>query len=71
MKSTTIRFSENVLGMIHHQADLDGETATEFMRNAILEKLEDTLDYHDAVKNMQESHGETLSRQEVLRELGL
>jgi uncharacterized protein (DUF1778 family) len=44
-KSTTLRFDKDVLNLIHQQADLDSQTITEFMRNAVLEKLEDSLDY--------------------------
>lgn len=70
-KSTTIRFDEDVLNLIHRQANLDGQTSTEFMRNAILEKLADSLDYQDAVKNIRESHGQTVSRDDVKKQLGL
>lgn len=70
-KSTTIRFDEDVLNLIHKQANLDGQTSTEFMRNAVLEKLEDSLDYQDAVKNIRESHGQTVSRDDVKKQLGL
>lgn len=70
-KSTTIRFDEDVLNLIHRQANLDGQTSTEFMRNAVLEKLEDSLDYQDAVKNIRESLGQTVSRDDVKKQLGL
>lgn len=70
-KSTTIRFDEDVLNLIHKQANLDGQTSTEFMRNAVLEKLADSLDYQDAVKNIRESHGQTVSRDDVKKQLGL
>lgn len=70
-KSTTIRFDPEVLNMIHHQAALDGQNPTEFMRNAILDKLADSLDYADAVENIRASNGETVSRDEVKKQLGL
>lgn len=70
-KSTTIRFDKDVLNLIHKQADLDGQTSTEFMRNAVLEKLEDSLDYQDAIKNIRESNGQTVSREDVKKQLGL
>lgn len=69
-KSTTIRFSDKVLNMIHHEAQLEGETSTEFMRNAVLDKLEDSLDYRDAIRNMRSSK-ETVSRDKVMKDLGL
>ncbi|QNQ82748.1 hypothetical protein FP435_01095 [Lactobacillus sp. PV037] len=71
MKSTTIRFDEDVLKMVHKQAKLDGKNSTEFMRDAILEKLADTLDYNEAIINLRASDGETVSREEVLKDLGL
>ena len=70
-KSTTIRFDNSVLELIHKQAKLDGVTSTDFMRQAVLEKLEDSLDYQDAVKNIRNSGGKTISRDEVKRQLGL
>ena len=70
-ESTTIRFDPKVLNLIHKEAAQNGQTGTEFMRNAILEKLEDCLDYRDAAKNLMESGGRTLSREEVTRKLGL
>lgn len=70
-KSTTIRFDKNVLDLIHKQAELDDETPTDFMRRAVLEKLADSLDYQDAVKNIRASHGKTISREEVKKQLGL
>ena len=50
IKSTTILFENDVLELIHKQANLDGQSTTEYMRNAVLEKLEDSLDYQDAVE---------------------
>ncbi|MCC4370489.1 DUF6290 family protein [Limosilactobacillus reuteri] len=70
-KTTSIRFDENVLKMIHEQAQLDGKNTTEFMRDAILDKLEDSLDYADAIKNMRESNGKTVSREEMKKRLGM
>ncbi|EEW53929.1 type II toxin-antitoxin system RelB family antitoxin [Limosilactobacillus antri] len=70
-KSTTIRFDTNVLNLIHKQAELDGETPTDYMRKAVLEKLEDSLDYQDAVNNIRASQGQTVSRDDVMKQLGL
>lgn len=71
MKSTTIRFQGKVLDMIHRQAKLDGKTSTEYMRDAVLDKLEDSLDYADAIKNVRESKGKTVSREDVKKQVGL
>lgn len=37
------------------------------MRQAVLEKLEDSLDYQDASKNIRNFAGKTISREEVKR----
>lgn len=71
MKSTTIRFDQGTLNIIHKQAELDGQNPTQFMRNAILEKLEDSLDYQDAIENIKLSNGETVSREDVKKDLGI
>ncbi|WP_323088159.1 DUF6290 family protein [Allobaculum sp. JKK-2023] len=71
IKSTTIRFDTEVLNLIHKEAALNRQIATEFMRNAIQEKLEDSLDYQEAAKNLMESNGRTLSREDVIHDLGL
>ena len=70
-KSTTIRFDKSVLDLVHKQATLDGESPTEYMRDAVLEKLADSFDYQDAIRNMQASHGKTVSRDDVKKQLGL
>ena len=71
IKSTTIRFDNDVLELIHKQANLDGQSTTEYMRNAVLEKLEDSLDYQDAVDNIRASKGRTVSRKNAKKQLGL
>ena len=71
IKSTTIRFENEVLELINKQANIDGQSTTEYMRNAVLEKLEDSLDYKDAVENIRASDGNTISRKNVKKQLGL
>ena len=71
IKSTTILFANDVLELIHKQANLDGQSITEYMRNAVLAKLEDNLDYQDAVDNIRTSDGNTISRKNVKKQLGL
>ena len=71
IKSTTIRFDNDVLKLIHKQANLYGQSTTEYISNAVLEKLEDSLDYQDAVDNIRASNGRTVSRKNVKKQLGL
>ncbi|MBO8441695.1 MAG: hypothetical protein IAA89_04615 [Firmicutes bacterium] len=69
-RSVKLSFDEKTYNIICKQAKLDGKTASEFMQSAILEKLEDLLDYQDAVKAMHEFDGKTVSREEIMKELG-
>ena len=71
IKSTTIRFDNDVLKLIHKQANLYGQSTTEYISNAVLAKLEDSLDYQDAVDNIRASDGNTISRKNVKKQLGL
>ncbi|GEM_PF-1506917 len=68
-RSITIHFDSEVLSMIHKEADRNGQTVSEFMKTAVLEKLEDCLDYQDALNSIRESNGRSFSRDEVKREL--
>lgn len=68
-RSITIHFDSEVLSMIHKGADRNGQTVSEFMKTAVLEKLEDCLDYQDALNSIRESNGRSFSRDEVKREL--
>ena len=71
IKSTTILFANDVLELIHKQANIDGQSTTEYISNAVLEKLEDSLDYQDAVENIRTSDSNTISRKNVKKQLGL
>lgn len=55
--------------MIYKEAALNGQAAAEFMRSAILEKLEDGHDYQDAINNSKESYDCSLSGADVLQKL--
>ena len=69
-KAVTIRLERGTLELIHKQAKLAGVTSPDFMRQAVLEKLEDSLDYQDAVKNIRNSGGKTISREKVKCQCG-
>lgn len=69
INSTTISFDEDVFNLIHRQAELAGQTPAEFIHRAVLEKLADRLDYQDAVENIRASHGKTVSRGDVKKQL--
>jgi len=69
MTVTSLRFKDDQYEAIKVLADFYGETVTAFMKKVILERLEDESDYQDAVKNLQASQGEVVSRQEVMAHL--
>ena len=41
------------------------------MKNAILEQLEDELDYQEGIKALSESNGKTVSREKMMERLGM
>lgn len=43
-----IRFNKDILNLIHKHANLASKTSTEFMRDEVLKKFEDSLDYQAA-----------------------
>lgn len=70
-KNTSIRFPEEQYMEIKKLADLYGESVTNFMRQTIIERLEDELDYNQAVANKKASNGEMVSRKEIMERLGM
>jgi len=71
MTVTSIRFKDDQYQAVKALADFYGESVKTFMRQTILERLEDEADYRDAASNLKESHGETVSREEIMHRLGL
>ncbi|ETY75389.1 type II toxin-antitoxin system RelB family antitoxin [Lactiplantibacillus fabifermentans] len=71
MTVTALRFKDDQYEAIKKLAEFNGVTVPTFMRQTILERLEDEQDYHDALVNLRESHGETVSRSEIKRRLGM
>lgn len=69
MPGISIRFNDRQYKEIKAMADFEGQTITSYMRNAILEKIEDEQDYKDAVRAKNESDGRTYSEKEVMKEL--
>ncbi|WEV36575.1 DUF6290 family protein [Lactobacillus sp. ESL0677] len=68
MTVTSIRFPENVYNKIKEAADFSGLNVTAYMRDAIIEKIEDQEDYAECVKEAQ-NMTETVSREEVMKEV--
>ncbi|GAB2027990.1 type II toxin-antitoxin system RelB family antitoxin [Lactovum odontotermitis] len=69
MTTATLRFDDAIYEQIKELADFQGLTPTTFMRNAILEQLEDEQDYQEAIQVLRESNGESVSRSEIMKRL--
>lgn len=68
MTTTTIRIPDEEYKKVKSLAAFEGMTVSEFMRKAILQQVEDTLDYDAAISILNE-HNERVSREEVLKEV--
>ncbi|WP_125589225.1 type II toxin-antitoxin system RelB family antitoxin [Companilactobacillus jidongensis] len=71
MTVTSLRFKDDQYKQVKNLAKFYGISVTEFMRQTVLEKVNDENDYQDAMKNLKESHGETVNRTEILKRLNL
>lgn len=68
---TLLRFKNDQYKKVKEMADFHGVSVTTYMREAVLERMEDEEDYHDAMANLWASHGETVSSDEIRKNLGL
>lgn len=68
---TSLRFKKDQYDKVKARADFNGVSVTTYMRQAVLEHAEDETDYQDAAVNLKASHGETVSRAEVMARLGM
>ncbi|KLI75561.1 MULTISPECIES: type II toxin-antitoxin system RelB family antitoxin [Lacticaseibacillus] len=68
---TFLQFKDDQYKKIKELADSHGVSVTRYMREAILERVEDEEDYNAATANLNASHGETVSRTEIRKRLGL
>ncbi|KRK65086.1 hypothetical protein FC72_GL001713 [Companilactobacillus tucceti DSM 20183] len=71
MAVTSIRFKDSQYKQVQDLAKFYGVSVTEFMRQAVIDRINDENDYKDAFKNIRESHGETVSRKGILNRLDL
>ena len=68
---TSLRFNKDQYRKVKELADFNGVSVTTYMRQAVLEHAEDETDYQDAAANLKASHGETVSRTEMMTRLGM
>lgn len=69
MTVTSLKFTDDQYKQIKDLAKLYDISITEFMKQIILEKINDKNDYQNAMKNLKESHGKTVKRTEIFKRL--
>lgn len=71
MVTVSLYFDDKEYEDIKKVADLYGVSTTDFIKNSILEDLEDELDYIGAIQSERESNNITHPREVILEELEL
>ena len=66
--TTTVRIPEEDYKKVKALAAFEGVSVSEFMRNAIMEQVEDTLDYEAGINVLNEKN-ERVAREDVLNEV--
>ena len=67
----TVRLPEDVETRLEALAQKTGRTKTFYIREAVLEHLEDLEDYYLALERMQNPEGKPVSLEDVIARLGL
>jgi len=71
MTVTSLKFKNNEYKQIQTMAKLYRVSTSEFIKQTVLDRINDERDYNLAIDNIKESHGKTSKRKEVLRRLNL
>ena len=71
MTTMTLRMEDGDAELVRRYAKFEGKSISDFIRDAILEKIEDQQDLSALRRAMAEDDGERYSQADVLRELGL
>ncbi|WJS82731.1 DUF6290 family protein [Tetragenococcus halophilus] len=71
MVLTSLYFTDEQYREIKELAEFESVYVTEFTKQTILDRVQDENDYYEAVQNLAESNGETVSRDEVKRRLDI
>lgn len=69
MSTMTVRMSEEDAELVRKFADFEGVTISDFVRGAVLEKIEDAYDLQELRQAIAEDDGKRYSIDEVLEEL--
>ncbi len=71
MATMTLRVSDEDAELVRRYAAFEGKSLSDFMRDAIFEKLEDAEDLATLREAMRNDDGTRYTHKEVLKELGL
>jgi RHH-type rel operon transcriptional repressor/antitoxin RelB len=69
--SITVRLGESVESRLRHLAKITGRTQTYYIKEALIEKLDDLEDIYIAEKRIESSDGRRLSLDDVEQGIGL
>lgn len=65
-----VRFSEEERSWIEQYAMFTGKTASEVIRESVLDAIEDAIDVYEYKRAVEEDDGGRFTLEEVMRELG-
>lgn len=71
MVTMALRVDELDAELIRRYVEFEGQTISEFIRQAVFEKIEDVQDLQDLRAAIKSDSGERFTHEEVIRELGL
>lgn len=71
MKKVTINLDNTLYAKIETMAKLKKQVITSYVKEIILEKVEDDQDYKDAITAKEENNGEAYSESSVMKELNM
>ena len=71
MATMTMRLDDDEAAVVRRYAEFSGVTISDFMRTAVMEKIEDQQDLAALTQALEEDDGTRISHEEVLSELGL
>ena len=71
MSTMTMRLNDTDAAMVRKFAEFEGKTISDFIRDAVFEKIEDQEDLDALRAAVAEDDGTRFSHEQVLSELGL
>lgn len=68
MSTLTVRLNDEQHNLIKESAEFHGETLADFIRETLMSRIEDELDYAQGIAVLNENNA-TVSRDEVLKQI--